>query len=214
MFSKSTLTLAATCLVLATAAHANTAAVAWTDLNLRAGPGPAYPIIGVIAAGDPVDVAGCLDSNDWCSVTSNGTDGWASGSYLTGDKGTPIQLDRPGYAVKSVTYDNQKDDAAVAVGTAGAIIGAVVAGPVGAVVGAAIGAGTGAAVAPDSTVTTYVMANPVDPVYLDGEVVVGAGIPDGVMLKEVPDSTYDYAYVNGVPVLVERTTRRVTYILR
>ena len=102
----------------------------------------------------------------------------------------------------------------LAVGTAGAIIGAVVAGPVGAVVGAAIGAGTGVAVAPDSTVTTYVMANPVDPVYLDGEVVVGAGIPDGVMLKEVPDSTYDYAYVNGVPVLVERTTRRVTYILR
>ncbi len=62
--------------------------------------------------------------------------------------------------------------------------------------------------------TTYVRTNPVNPIYLDGEVVVGAGIPETVQLSEVPESTYYYAYVNGVPVLVERSTRRIVYIVR
>jgi hypothetical protein len=54
----------------------------------------------------------------------------------------------------------------------------------------------------------------VEQVYLDGEIVVGAGIPETVMLAPVPDSEYSYAYVNGVPVLVETQNRTVTYIVR
>ena len=55
-----TLTLSA--LLLAGAAHAQDqmAVTAWTDLNLRAGPGPAYPIVAVIPAQTAVDVGGCL----------------------------------------------------------------------------------------------------------------------------------------------------------
>ena len=42
----------------------------------------------------------------------------------------------------------------------------------------------------------------------------GAGLPDTVTLAPVPGSEYQYAYVNGVPVLVEPSSRRVRYIYR
>ena len=58
------------------------------------------------------------------------------------------------------------------------------------------------------------ISHPVAPVYLNGEVVEGAGLPAEVALTPVPESGYQYAYVNGVPVLVEPTTRRVNYIYR
>lgn len=189
-------------------------AVTWSDLNLRAGPGPAYPILSVIPANQVVAVQGCLEITDWCSVSYDGVDGWASGSCMTGEKGTAVHVDRTAYSVKTVTYDNKKDEAALAVGSVGAIIGAVVAGPIGAIVGGAIGAGTGSALAPDSKVTTYAMTNPTDTIYLDGEVVVGAGIPETITLAEVPDSEYFHAHINGVPVLVERKTRRIVHNVR
>ena len=66
---------------------------------------------------------------------------------------------------------------------------------------------------PDDTVA-YVRSNPVDPVYLDGEVVVGAAIPEAVAVYEVPQSEYRYVNVNGQYVLVEPEGRRVVYIAR
>ena len=84
----------------------------------------------------------------------------------------------------------------------------------GAAVGGALGAATGAASTPEGTVTTYVREHPADQVYLDGEVVVGATLPEVVPLNPVPDSTYSYAYVNGVPVLVDPAGRQVVYIVR
>ena len=75
---------------------------------------------------------------------------------------------------------------------------------------AALGAIAGAESVPEKTVT-YVTSNPVDPVYVEGEVVVGAGIPGEVTLAEIPESDYRYVYLNGNPVLVdnERTIVRV-----
>ena len=49
-------------------------------------------------------------------------------------------------------------------------------------------------------VRTYVTSNKIDPVYLDGEVVVGAGFSDTVELREIPDYEYRYVCVNGLPV--------------
>ena len=60
----------------------------------------------------------------------------------------------------------------------------------------------------------YVVSHPVTPVYLNGEVVEGAGLPDNVALAPVPGTSYDYAYVNSVPVLVEPSTRQVVYVYR
>ena len=53
-----------------------------------------------------------------------------------------------------------------------------------------------------------------DPVYLEGEVVVGAGLPETVQLRPVPDYEYNYVYVNGQPVLVEPQSRRIVYVVR
>ena len=67
---------------------------------------------------------------------------------------------------------------------------------------------------PPEKVRTYVTTNKVDPVYLDGEVVVGAGLPDTVELREIPDYEYRYVYVNGQPVLVDSKTRQIVYVVR
>ncbi|MES2845660.1 MAG: DUF1236 domain-containing protein [Pseudomonadota bacterium] len=218
MFTKSALTLSVLALSAVTA-QAATEATAWTDLNLRAGPGPMYEIIGVIPANAAVSVEGCTEGgSQWCRVTVDGTTGWAAGNYLTAtfDSNVVPLTEADATVVGTVTYEDE-GDAVVAGGASGAIAGAVVGGPVGAIVGAAIGAGAGGvaeAITPDERIITYVRETPAEPVYLEGEVVVGAGIPDPVALQPVPESTFSYAYVNGVPVLVENDTRRIVYIVR
>lgn len=80
--------------------------------------------------------------------------------------------------------------------------------------GAASGATAGAIIDPPETVRTYVSANPLDPVYLEGEVIIGAGIPANVVLKAIPDYEYNYVYINGQPVLVDPGTRQIVYVIR
>jgi hypothetical protein len=82
------------------------------------------------------------------------------------------------------------------------------------VAGGAIGGTAAAAIDPPDQVRTYITSNPVDPVYLEGEVVVGAGIPEAVQLREIPDYEYRYVYVNRQPVLVEPGSRRIVYVIR
>lgn len=200
-------------LLLASSAFAETSATAFTDLNLRAGPGVSYEIVGVIPASQSVTVDGCLEASNWCRVGYGEKNGWASGDYLTAMIQSPIYANRERLAVETVTYEKDPDSA-IAGSVTGALAGAILGGPVGAVIGAGLGAGLGSAVAPEERVTTYVRENPLDPVYLDGEVVVGAGIPEAVTLAEVPESEYHYAYINGTRVLVEREKRRVVYIVR
>jgi hypothetical protein len=75
-------------------------------------------------------------------------------------------------------------------------------------------AGPPLALNPPQTVQSYVVSHPVAPVYLNGEVVEGAGLPENTALTPVPGSDYDYAYVNSQPVLVRPSTRRIEYIYR
>lgn len=217
MFKKSAIGLSAIALMSATGAFAETTASASTELNLRAGPGPAQEIIGVIAADDTVDVKGCLDTSNWCQVSYNGTDGWAYGDYLVAkvdQEPVVVYENRAKIGVETVTYEDTTAQSAVSGATMGAIIGGLTGGPIGAAAGAVLGGGTAAVADPGPRVVSYVSSNPVDPIYLDGEVVVGAGIPDAVQLTTVPDSDFSYAYVNGVPVIVEPSERRVVYIVR
>ena len=213
MTMKLTLGAAVAGLLLATTAYAETTATAGTDLNLRAGPGISYDVLTVIPAAQSVTVDGCLDASNWCRVSHGEFNGWASGEYLTAMVEAPIYVNRERLAVETVTYE-KSPESTIGGGAAGAVAGAIVGGPIGALIGAGIGMGVGAAVTPSERVTTYVQDNPTDPIYLEGEVVVGAGIPEEVMLAEVPESEYYYAYVNGVRVLVKRDTRRVAYIVR
>lgn len=205
------------------AAMAQTAVSATTDLNVRSGPGPNYPVIGVIGAGQGASIDGCIEGSKWCSVTFGGGQGWAYSDCLTVDAGgqAVIVTERPAaVAIPTVTYEatGSTGGGAVVGAATGAVAGAIVGGPLGAAVGGVAGAATGgfaeAAIEPPAEVRTYVTTNAPDPVYLEGEVVVGAGLPETVELREIPDYEYRYVYVNGQPVLVEPQSRRIVYIVR
>ncbi len=218
MFKKSVFGASVAALLAATSAHAATTAMATTDLNVRSGPGPQFEIVDVITSKDDVAVEGCLESANWCKVTYEGNTGWAFGQYLTAMvESEPVILveNREQVEVGTLTYDTTAATA-TASGTTAAIIGGLVAGPAGAIAGAAIGAGLGVAVDPGPQTVTYVTENPVDPIYLDGEVVVGAQFPEDVDVSfyDIPDAELKYAYVNGVPVLVNTDERRIVYVVR
>ena len=188
-----------------------------TDLNMRMGPGPNYVVAGVIPAGAAVEVEGCLDAANWCQVTYDGQTGWSHGDYLTtkiGEEIAYLTVDRSKTQVKTIVHEDTSEQSAAIVGTMGAIAGALIAGPGGAAFGAVAGAAAGGTADPGETVTTYVTEHPVDYVYLDGEVVVGAGLPEAVELHPVPESDYSYAYVNGVPVVIDSTDRTIVHIVR
>lgn len=70
------------------------------------------------------------------------------------------------------------------------------------------------ALIPPAAVNDYVTSHPLTPVYLSGEVVEGAGLPQSVALAPIPGYGYQYAYVNRVPVLVEPQSRTIAYVYR
>lgn len=205
------------------AAFAQTMATAGTDLNIRSGPGVQHEVIGVINNGDEVSVSGCIDSVNWCQISSEGQAGWAYGDYLTAQLGEEIQPLYPNRQEIGVTIieapaqdSSSGQDTAVA-STTGAVMGALIGGPIGAVAGAAIGGAAGAASAPEPApeIRTYITNNTADPVMLEGEVVVGAGVPETVTLQDISEyPDYRYARINGQDVLVSPTSRQVVYIYR
>ena len=212
------------------AASAQSTATAVTDLNIRSGPGPQHPIVGYIAAADQVSVTGCMEASKWCTVSGASGEGWAYSDYLVADhSGTQVVMTQ-GYAqvgVPVTVYEDGGADVGGATGVAtgaasGAVVGALVGGPIGAAVGGVIGATTGGIggaaaggiIDPPSEVRTYVTTNQVQPVYLDGEVVVGAALPPTVQLAPIPEYEYQYVYVNGQPVLVEPASRQIVYVVR
>jgi len=104
----------------------------------------------------------------------------------------------------------------------GAITGAIVGGPIGAVVGGVIGAIVGTAIdPPPAQVMTYVAAQTVPPVVLQGDLAVGVTLPESTVLYAVPADVYGaadsrgyaYAIVNGQRVVVDSSTRVVVAIV-
>lgn len=67
------------------------AASTTADLNLRAGPGTGFAVIGVMPRGADVNVGAC-DNSGWCSVSYQGRDGFAFGRYLAEDGATTLAL--------------------------------------------------------------------------------------------------------------------------
>lgn len=221
---KTLVTLAAAGVMLAFggAAFAQTSVQATTELNVRAGPGSNYPVVGVLAAGQATTLKGCLQGSKWCSIDEGGGTGWVYSDYLAGDfGGKAIVLSQRPTDSKVTVVERPPDSGsagAIVGGTTGAIGGAIIGGPVGALVGgvggATIGGTVGEVAEPPDRVRTYVTSNRVDPVYLDGEVVVGATLPETVTVREIPDYEYRYVNVNGQPVLVEPGSRRIVYVMR
>jgi len=63
------------------------------------------------------------------------------------------------------------------------------------------------------TAADYAIGNPVTSAAVEGDVVVGYVVPEGVELVTVPeDPTYSYVYVNDRPALVDNTTRAIVWI--
>ncbi|WP_048647258.1 DUF1236 domain-containing protein [Nitratireductor soli] len=185
-------------------AAADVVAVATTDLNIRSGPGPHYPVVGAIGANQEAVIGGCQEGSKWCVVTANGVDGWAYSDYLIapfGGEERIVVTERPAEALPPVSFE-----ATSSVDT-GVVRGELI--------GRKTALGTIEPIpAPPTEVRTYIESNTLDPVYLDGEVVVGAALPETVEVREIPDYQYRYVYVNQQPVLVEPETRRIVYVLR
>ncbi|TIQ88079.1 MAG: DUF1236 domain-containing protein [Mesorhizobium sp.] len=180
-------------------ALADTAVSAVADLNIRAGPGPQYPVIGVLAAGQSATLDGCIQNSKWCTIAEANGQGWIYSDYVTADFGgnEVVLTRRPADAdITIVEAPADVDDPDV-------YTGAIVAGePIEPIR------------RPPAEVRTYIETNRIDPVYLEGEVVTGATLPDTVELREIPDYDYRYVYVNGQPALVDPGTRRIMYVER
>ncbi|TIT63644.1 MAG: DUF1236 domain-containing protein [Mesorhizobium sp.] len=181
------------------AALADTAVSAVTDLNVRAGPGPQYPVIGVLAAGQSATLNGCIENSKWCTIAEAGGQGWVYSDYVTADFGgsrVVLTQRRSAVAVVSPPEDigNYPTDYTGAIISSDPVVGEFP--------------------APPAAVRTYVDTHRLDPVYLDGEVVTGATLPDTVELREIPDYNYRYVYVNGQRALIDPQTRRIMYVVR
>jgi len=187
-------------------ASAATLVSAMTPLNIRTGPGPQYGIVGAIPDRGQAVILGCIQGSLWCEVSYNGHQGWVYSQYLTAS-----------LSGRSMIVAEHLPDVAPAVSYRAPVEVVGNAAPPPAITGTLVARPATAeplVIAPPPTVRSYVVGHPVAPVYLNGEVVEGAGLPDDVALAPVPDSDYDYAYVNNVPVLVEPSTRRVEYMYR
>ncbi|CAN7238616.1 DUF1236 domain-containing protein [Mesorhizobium sp. LjRoot246] len=185
--------------VMSGAAFADTAVSAVTDLNVRAGPGPQYPVIGVLAAGQSATLNGCIENSKWCTIAEAGGRGWVYSDYVTADiGGSRVVLTERRSSVAVVSPPD--DIGSYSTDYTGAIIASD---PVVDVIPR-----------PPAEVRTYVSTHRLDPVYLDGEVVTGAILPDTVELREIPDYNYRYVYVNGQPALIDPDTRRIMYVVR
>ncbi|MGC1696579.1 MAG: DUF1236 domain-containing protein [Pseudolabrys sp.] len=202
---KTTLFVAAvTAAALSSAASAATVAIATIPLNIRSGPGPQYSVISAIPDRAQATVIGCIQGSLWCQVSYNGQQGWAYSQYLMATlSGRSLAVAETIQTMPPVTYQ-PTETIGSAPSRAPPIAGTLIAPP----------AGAPLALNPPQTVGSYVVSHPLAPVYLNGEVVEGVGLPEDVAIAPVPDSDYDYAYVNSVPVLVEPSTRRVTYVYR
>jgi uncharacterized protein YraI len=193
-------------LAFAGVAAADTMVSATTDLNVRAGPGPEYQVIGFLGAGQQAPLTGCLKDSRWCTVSTANGEGWVYSDYLAAEEqGQRVVITRrpAGIAVPDVTYSGPA--APVDTTVTSAIVGPEDDMATDDTVGT---------IEPPSEVRTYVIDHRMDPVYLNGEVVVGAGLPDNVELSDIPDYQYRYVDVNGQPVLVDPQTRRIVYIVR
>ena len=195
-------------------AMAETAIVA-TDLNLRAGPGPNFVIQGSMPAEAEVEVEGCVEGGQWCRVTYDGTTGFAYAPYLIvteADTMTPVTEVT---TIETITVDEDNGgDALIGGATGAAIAAAAIGGPAAIVGGVVLGSLVGSVADPEEETITFVRENPVDPLFIQGEPLIGATIPAEVTLATVPDSEFSYANLNGETVIISNENRAIVYIVR
>lgn len=183
-------------------AQAEMVATSINDLNIRSGPGPQYPSVGLATRGSTAVLDGCIEGSRWCRVDVNGVRGWVYAEYLQVDQGgSPVIVEqhRTDLGVPVVTYETT---ASVVPAEPMPAPGDELIGPVGSV----------ETITPPDEVRTYIDTTPTQAVQLGGDVVVGAEVPGDVTFQTIPDYQYRYVRINDRPVLVDPGTRRIVYV--
>jgi uncharacterized protein YraI len=171
-------------------------AFATTELHIRTGPGEQYPISGKMRWNARGEVSGCLADYSWCHIATPNGIGWAAAHYLIENTSRGTE-----------TIERFGAQSGIPVVVPAAVV------PVGTLVNVPAGTALIEAIAPSQDIIAYVATQPVEPVYVTGEIVVGAVLPAEVVLYEIPQSEYQFTFVNGARVLVEVPTRTVVYIV-
>lgn len=79
-----------------TAGAAATSAVAVSNVNLRAGPSTAYPVVTVVPAGITITTFGCISGYSWCDIGFGPYRGWVAANYIQVlYRGAPVVLTAP-----------------------------------------------------------------------------------------------------------------------
>ena len=148
-------------------------------LNVRSGPGFQYPVVAQMPANTRFPVTGCIQDYSWCSVVVGDVTGWASAPYLVTDAGgKPTNLQVSGAQLGILIVVPAPAAAVVATPPVGAIV------PTPAVV---------EPILPAPEVLSFVTQQVVQPVFVDGEVMVGATLPAAVPVYPIPASPYVYS---------------------
>jgi hypothetical protein len=192
--------------------------------------------VATISTNAEVTLFGCLGDLTWCDVAmANGDRGWAYAYYLQ------LLLSRVGNTVQTVAITEANPPPTVLTFEGEAYwtqhyanapffadrdryIGAGAIGPdamagvlIGRPLGEAIGGAAGAAFTPPAAVVAMLQnqgpPNPADALFLEGEIVVGAAVPETLELTPVPDfPEFAFAHINGRWVLIDPTNRTILYI--
>ncbi|WP_412063795.1 DUF1236 domain-containing protein [Rhizobium sp. SYY.PMSO] len=193
---------------LAQAEQIEMSATTATDIEVRSGPGAEFPTVGVATRGSQATLDGCIEGSRWCRVDVNGMRGWVYAQYLSVEQnGAPVvvQDHRDDLGVPTITYQQTDpvETGSVQPGPDDQLLGPV-----------AQDGGNVVAVTPPEEIRTYIDDNPVDAVQLNGDVVVGAQVPQSVEVHRIPNYQYSYVEVNQQPVLIDPGTRRIVYVYR
>lgn len=204
----------------------STEARAGAEIAARVTPSEFAPAVGVLELNQAVIIEGCLEDVTWCQISFDGQTAWASAEYLyvEEDAQRVALMNRPG-SLSLTTVTVPDDDAtqteqntAAAIGaTVGSLIAYAAGGPVGGIiVGGLLGTTVAvASVEPSEETLVFVSENPVETVFLTGEVAVGAGVPAEVVMYDVPSQPeLRYLSVNNQLVVIDAETNTIVRVIR
>ncbi|MGZ9723914.1 DUF1236 domain-containing protein [Rhizobium miluonense] len=189
-------------------AQAEMSATTASDIEVRSGPGAEFPTVGVATRGSQATLDGCVEGSRWCRVDVNGMRGWVYAQYLSVEQNgaqVVVQDNLDDLGIPTITYE-QTDT--IRTGS----IQAAQPGPNDQLLGPVGNGGDIVAITPPDEIRDYIDDNPVDTVQLNGNVVVGATVPQSIEVHRIPDYQYSYVEVNHQPVLVDPGTRRIVYV--
>jgi hypothetical protein len=173
-----------------------------------------FGVIGVIAVNAPVTVNGCITGSRWCQVDYGGVRGWAYSDYLaTIYNGNQVKVGINTVALGLSTIPYSSAVAGITPAPAVASPPTLQDVPPAAVVGSTNATVISTPITLPAFVRTFVTNTPVTSAYFPGTLAIGTTLPPTIGILPVPQYQYMYAYVNGLPVLVDPTTRQIVYIV-